>query len=85
MVPLPVSSHDDIGLPTVLRWSAFPHVSIQQLSYGRYFGVADIPLCSGLLLCSPPWLLLPTTYVSSCDFYIQATLWQVTLTRFWIY
>ena len=61
--------------------SAFPQSLNGRLSHkypysnfrmGGDFGVAAIPLCSGLLLRSPPWLLLPTIPVSICDFYIQA-------------
>jgi hypothetical protein len=67
-------------LPTAT--SAFPQSTNGRPSHiypysnfrmGGDFGVADIPSCSGLLLCWPPWLLLPTIHtVSSCDFYIQA-------------
>jgi hypothetical protein len=51
--------------------SAFPQSSNGRLSHlypysnfsmGGDFGVADIPLCSGLPLCSPLWLLLPTIH-----------------------
>lgn len=75
MVPLPVSSHGNIGLLQPLNGSAFPLLSRSATSQrGFHFGAAAIPLCSNPQVCSPPWSLPPQpSRLGSCDFYIRAS------------
>lgn len=42
----------------------FPQDSAKRLHSGQHFGAADISLCSGLKICSPPWVV-PTAAISA--------------------
>ena len=57
-VHAPVNFPDVIGLPHG-RLGRLPAISTKQLFVGTIFEAADIPLCSGHQVCSPPRLLPP--------------------------
>ena len=56
-VTSPMSSAFPLG-----GWVGFPLLSTLQLLVGTIFEAADIPLCSGLQVCSPPRLLPPLRF-----------------------
>ena len=57
------------------KWVGFPQLSrLKRLRAGRTFEVADISLCSGLQVCSPPRSSLPLRMLpqGSRGFYVRA-------------
>ena len=67
--------HDVIGLPQAKNGSASRVLSHElRLLAGPCFEDADIPLCSGLQVCSPPRSFLPLRLLpqSSRGFYVRA-------------
>ena len=55
----------------ILKWVGFPLNPLNDFSTEVFFEAADIPLCSGLPVCSPPrsFLPLPNIRQSSQGFY----------------
>jgi hypothetical protein len=69
-----VSSTVSAAFPTC-QWVGYPHLPCNDdFSQARFFEVADISLCSGLQVCSPPGSFLPLRLLSqgSWGFYIRA-------------
>ena len=73
-VPLPVSFSAFIGLPQLLIRSASRVHPLNDFLAGPLFEAADIPLCSGLPVCSPPRSFPPLPYYrqGSQGFYVRA-------------
>src|SRR3974390_460063 len=69
----PVSSTVSSAFPNRV-WVGFPRLSCERLLAGQFFEDADIPLCSGLQVCSPPRSFLPLRVLpqGSWDFYVRA-------------
>jgi hypothetical protein len=73
-VHLPVSSSEFIGLPQLLIRSASRIIPLNDFLAGPLFEAADIPLCSGLPVCSPSRSFPPLPYYrqGSQGFYVRA-------------
>src|SRR5260370_33152190 len=73
-VHLPVSSSEFIGLPQLLIRSASRISPLNDFLAGPLFEAADIPLCSGLPVCSPSGSFPPLPYYrqGSQGFYVRA-------------
>src|SRR5260370_16451264 len=73
-VHLPVSSSEFIGLPQVLIRSASSISPLNEFLAGPLCEAADIPLCSGLPVCSPSRSFPPLPYYrqGSQGFYVRA-------------
>src|SRR5215472_5006016 len=69
----PVSSTESSAFPNRV-WVGFPRLSCERLLAGQCFEDADIPLCSGLQVCSPPRSFLPLRVLpqGSRGFYVRA-------------
>jgi len=53
----------NIGLPQKSYRSAYRNIPLSDFTAEGIFEVAAIPLCSGLMVCSPPWSLPPCSFL----------------------